>query len=216
MPAFHDNSDLMDPRSDEKHAGSTRIAENSQKSRIYKISAELFARHGYNSVGVAELCTAVNLGRGAFYYHVASKENILYEISKGYMEALNANALRILALGKPPQETIKILSADFMETMYQNQAEMTVCFRELHLLSADTQRDIRNLHQEYQDIWNKVIQDGVEEGSFRALHSAEFKALLGMYFYSFIWVNPEGRSPADELAGYFSRLVLAAIENKSA
>lgn len=193
----------------------SRIPADSQKTRIFKICAELFATHGFDSVGVAELCDAVGLGRGAFYYHVESKENILFEISKGYMEKLNEKAHEIAARDLPADELIVELSREFMQTMYENKSEMTVCFRELHLLGAEHQKTVRNLHRDYNDIWRDVIARGIESGLFRSIESVDLKALMGMYFYSFLWIRPEGSMSANKAARHFSRLVLDAIRHRA-
>lgn len=194
---------------------SSRGSADSQKARIFKICAELFAAHGFDSVGVAELCEAVGLGRGAFYYHVESKEKILFEISKGYMEQLNEEAREISSRDLAADELIAELSKGFMRTLYENKSEMTVCFRELHLLGPEYQKIVRNLHRDYNDIWRDVIAKGVEDKIFRPIDSIDLKALLGMYFYSFLWIRPQGSVSASKAARHFARLVLDAIKLRS-
>jgi len=59
-----------------------------QFERIQKIAADLFATRGYRAVGVAEIGEAVGLGRGALYYHISSKEDLLFSIVVRYIEDL--------------------------------------------------------------------------------------------------------------------------------
>lgn len=193
-------------------ASRDRKPADQQKTRIHKVCAELFAKHGYGSVGVAELCDAVGLGRGAFYYHVESKENILLEISKGYMESLCQEARQLTQDNFPVEDVIRDLSLNFMQTMFEHRFEMTVCFRELHLLSPENQKIVRQLHSDYEMIWHGVLQRGIENKSFRPLDKIDLKALLGMYFYSFLWARPGGAATAEQIAEHFSRLVLDAIK----
>lgn len=185
-----------------------------QKAFIHKVCAELFARNGYGSVGVAELCSAVGLGRGAFYYHVNSKEDILLDISVGYMQRLCAEAEETVAQNLPVDELIRRLSDLFLQTMFEHRSEMTVCFRELHLLSPENQRKVINLHRDYEALWRSVILRGIAEGAFREIHTIDLKALMGMYFYSFLWVKPQGSATASDIAARFSALVLEAIRKR--
>ena len=182
-----------------------------RKAFIHKVCAELFAKHGYGSVGVAELCTAVGLGRGAFYYHVVSKENILLDISVGYMQRLCAEAQVTMARNLPVEAAIRELSDLFLTTMFEHRSEMTVCFRELHLLSPENQRKVIALHRDYEMIWRSVISRGIDEGVFREINTIDIKALMGMYFYSFLWAKPNGNASTPELSQHFSRIVLEAI-----
>ncbi|WP_312530534.1 TetR/AcrR family transcriptional regulator [Paracoccus sp. (in: a-proteobacteria)] len=186
-----------------------------QKAFIHKVCAELFAKHGYGSVGVAELCSAVGLGRGAFYYHVKSKEDILLDISVGYMKRLCAEAEGTVAKNLSVDDAIRELSDHFLRTMFEHRAEMTVCFRELHLLSPENQRTVIDLHRNYEAIWRSVILRGTAEGAFRDIHTIDLKALMGMYFYSFLWAKPQGNATATEIADHFSTLVLEAIRQRN-
>lgn len=56
----------------------------------------------------AELGEAVGLGRGALYYHISSKEDLLYNISSHYMQLLIDVSRNIIAL-----ELIQISGSDY-------------------------------------------------------------------------------------------------------
>lgn len=68
--------------------GKFTITGSHQFERIQKIAADLFATRGYRAVGVAEIGDAVGLGRGALYYHIGSKEDLLFSIVVRYIEDL--------------------------------------------------------------------------------------------------------------------------------
>ncbi|HVL08618.1 MAG TPA: TetR/AcrR family transcriptional regulator [Burkholderiaceae bacterium] len=192
---------------------SVRLPRNvsGQKLRIERAAAELFARHGFGSVGVAELCAATDMGRGALYYHIKSKDSILFDIAAGYMRTLNAGAAQILQAGLEPNIMIRALSRLFLRVMFEDRNAMTVCFRELHSCTAEKQTAIRDLHRDYQQFWEKAIQAGVDAGSFRGVSKVQLKGLLGMYFYSFLWVNPFQSLSADQIADEFADIVLSAL-----
>lgn len=189
----------------------TDADENSKRSQIHKVSARLFAQHGYEAVGVPELCNATGLARGAFYYHADSKDSILFEISKGYMDLLIAGAQAILDQELRADTTIERLSEAFVRMSMSDQDEMVVCFREHHLLGAANQKKLQKQYGDYQAIWENAVAIGVEQGLFRPVHSIELRAILGMHFNSFLWLETKKTASADTVAGYFSRLILDAI-----
>src|SRR5690606_16610948 len=86
-----------------------------------------------------------------------------------------------------------------------------VCFREVNALTGDKHLIVMRLHAEYQDIWGKVTSDGATSGIFRPISVVALKGLLGMYFYSFLWINPKGKSTPEEIAEVFSDIVLRAL-----
>jgi AcrR family transcriptional regulator len=42
-------------------------------ARILEAAAACFGQHGYDAVGVAEICRQANVTKGAFYHHFPSK-----------------------------------------------------------------------------------------------------------------------------------------------
>lgn len=182
------------------------------KRMIMQVAAKLFADKGYGSVGISEVGDAAGLGKGALYYHIRSKEDLLFDIMTIYMVELIKAARTIEVDGSSVEQRVRSLSSSFMQIMFSSRPEMTVCFREIHALSDVKRRGVMSLHAEYQDIWERVFADGAREGIFRAVSKVESKALLGMYFYSFLWIRPDGAVSLDEIAAQFTGIVLRAMK----
>lgn len=185
-----------------------------QFERIQKIAADLFATRGYRAVGVAEIGEAVGLGRGALYYHISSKEDLLFSIVVRYIEDLVAAGQDTLESEPDPSKRIYLLSRKLMATIFANLSEMTVCFREADCLTGQRHRIVSNLHQAYQDIWTNTFREGEKKGIFRPLPNVAIKGILGMYFYSFLWLTPSGKSSSREIADIFADMALAMAESK--
>jgi AcrR family transcriptional regulator len=105
------------------------------RNRVLQIAATLFADRGYSAVGVNEIGEATGLGRGALYYHISSKEDLLYDITTAYMTDLVDGAKQIVADESEGIPRIKKLSRALMGAIAAHLPEMTVCFREVHALS---------------------------------------------------------------------------------
>lgn len=181
-----------------------------QKERIRRITAKLFADKGYRAVGVAEIGDAVGLGRGALYYHIRSKEDLLYDIMIRYITDLVMVGHQILEEYSDPRDRITQLSRYMMRTIANNLPELTVCFREADSLTGERHREVSQLHLRYQEVWATTIREGAEQGVFRELPQVALKGILGMYFYSFLWLNPSGRNTSDEIADIFADIVFRA------
>jgi len=186
-----------------------------QFERIQKIAADLFATRGYRAVGVAEIGEAVGLGRGALYYHISSKEDLLFSIVVRYIEDLVVAGRDTLESEPDPSKRIYLLSRKLMATIFANLSEMTVCFREADCLTGQRHRIVSNLHQAYQDIWTNTFREGEKKGIFRPLPNVAIKGILGMYFYSFLWLTPSGKSSSREIADVFADMALAMAESKN-
>ncbi len=185
-----------------------------QRERILKIAAQLFARLGYNAVGMSELQQAVKLGRGALYHHIRSKEDLLYDISREYIRELAQSARQIQAEVDDPVQRLQRLGTYLVRKIASHQAELTVCFREVSSLTAERHAEVMGWHAQYERVWRDTMVDGAEAGSFCPYDPVVLKAVLGMYFYSYLWMKPDGAlGPeiiADRLNGLARRMLAMA------
>ena len=184
------------------------------RQKVLQVAASLFADRGYSGVGVNEIGEATGLGRGALYYHISSKEDLLYDITTAYMSDLIADGRAIFDDESEPVQRIRRLSRALMMTISEHLSEMTVCFRELHALTAERRRAVTGLHGDYQGLWSTTIAQGVTKGVFTPTTSVVLKGLLGMYFYSFLWLVPRGPENAAEIGDAFAEVVLNSIRVK--
>ena len=67
---------------------------------IVDTSARVFARGGYHATGIAELCEVNGFGKGAFYYYIGSKEELLAAIHDRVMDEVMLGADRVAELGR--------------------------------------------------------------------------------------------------------------------
>lgn len=193
-----------------ENGGAADNATSKPKRVIMSKAAQLFAERGYGSVGISEVGDSAGFGKGALYYHIKSKEDLLYDIMTIYMRDLIQAASDIESSNQSAPGRVMELSRSFMSIMFSHRAEMTVCFREVHALQETKRRGVLRLHAEYQDVWARVLEEGAKAGELRALTKIELKALLGMYFYSFLWVRPDGAETLDSISEKFANIVLAA------
>lgn len=184
-----------------------------QTKRIESIRSQaalLFAQKGYSAVGIAELCEATRLGRGALYHHIDSKEDLLYDISTRYLEKLIEEGRQIAASELDTIQRLRKLSRSMISVVYANLSEMTVCFREIHALAGARHTHVLQLHSDYQQIWSDTLAMGVAQGKFRTMPKVAIKGIMGMFFYSFMWLRPDGEQTAEEVADVFSDLIIEA------
>lgn len=189
---------------------------SASKRLIMEAAAKLFADKGYGSVGISEVGEAAGFGKGSLYYHIRSKEDLLFDIMTAYMVELIDAAHTIEKNVKDIPARVRELSQSFMDIMFASRPEMTVCFREVHALTENRRKGVLKLHTEYQNIWLRVFSDGARQRVLRPLSKIEVKAILGMYFYSFLWIRSDGAVKVRAIAEDFATLVLraAAINTK--
>lgn len=181
------------------------------KERILRVAAELFARKGYHATGMAELGEAIGLGRGALYYHIGSKEGLLYEISVRHVEQMVSYGEELLTSRLTPEERFRRLSRQLMRTIADNLPELTVFFREVHSLSGQRNERLLALRDRFEEIWLQILQEGVEQGRFQIADPLAVKGILGLHNYSYLWLDPKGALAPEQIADRFSDMILHGL-----
>ena len=182
----------------------------SQRKKILKTAAKLFALNGYHAVGMTELQEAVQLGRGALYHHIHSKEDLLYDIAREYIADLVS--FSVCATAEPdPRERILKLGRHLVMKIASHQAELTVCFREVNCLTDPRHSEVMGLHLAYEKAWREAMMEGAEKGYFRPYDPIVLKGVLGMYFYSYLWIRPDGPLGPDTIADRFNDMALRML-----
>lgn len=184
----------------------------SSRDRLLRVAAELFATKGFHATGMSDLEKASGLGRGSLYYHISSKEELLFEVTSRYLLELIDFGKTLLATKMPAEHRLRQLSRGVMRASVEHLAELTVCFRELHSVAGERRAELLDLHRSYEKIWTDVLKAGVEEGIFRTADPLVVKALLGQHHYSYLWLRPGGSRSPEDVADFFCDLILLGLK----
>jgi len=184
------------------------------KARIVHAAARLFAQRGYHAVGMTELQDAVQLKRGALYHYIRSKEDLLYEISRQYIAELLEAGQRLMRDVSAPSDRLRCLGRDLVLKIVSHQSELIVCFQEVHALTSERHAEVMDIHAHYERLWRETFRQGAAEGQFRPFDAVVLKGLLGMYFYSYLWIKADGARSADEIAETLNELAARMLHKE--
>ncbi|CUJ68796.1 HTH-type transcriptional repressor KstR2 [Achromobacter aegrifaciens] len=158
---------------------------------------------------MAELCDNLGLSRGAFYHYFASKEALLDEICRQYVTQLLQMARQAQKDIPDPKERLQRLGKDLIQVIGEHRNELAVCFRETLSLGDDRRQAVLAIHAEYERIWKQTLIEGEEAGVFPPFSRDRLKAMLGMYYYSYLWLEPESESSMRRAHEVFDSILLA-------
>jgi AcrR family transcriptional regulator len=187
---------------------------NSTRARIVQVAAELFAERGYDATGIADLLAAAQISRGAFYYHIDSKETLLFEISKTQVDNMNAIAGMIAAGDGTADDKIHAMARSLIRNISDHRAEWAVFFRELPALTGERRTEILTARDDYEAYWLKVLREGAANSEFVPVTPLHVKGILGMLNYTYLWIDPHGKLSPEELADTFTGLLLNGLLKK--
>ncbi len=183
-----------------------------RREEIIDTSAHVFARGGYHATGIAELCEANRLGKGAFYHYIDSKEELLVAIHDRVMDEVMLGADRVAATGGSPSEQLAMLGDELLDVIRRYPDHVWVFLHEFPALTAKRADRFRDRRHDYEQRVEWVIRDGIAAGEFRDVDPRlTALAWLGMHNYTYLWLRPGGKISVREVADPFAEIFIRGI-----
>lgn len=185
-----------------------------RRDEILAIAAELFAERGFGATTVREIADSAGILSGSLYHHFDSKESMVEELLRTFLEEIT-HAYRVeAASGDDPVTVLRTLVRLAFESIGSRWATVSVMVNEYNLLISYPRFSfVQELSEETEELWVGVIDRGVRTGAFRADLDPRmtYRFLRDAIWVSVRWYQPTGRrSPAD-IADAYIGMLLAGI-----
>jgi AcrR family transcriptional regulator len=139
------------------------------RNRIIEAANMLFSKHGYDSTGVAEICEAAGVSKGAFYHHFPSKQALFLAEMETWLSGVNQifSQTRQQARDVP---TALMQMAELAGGIFQNADVRSSILLEFWVQAYRDpliwQKAIAP-YRRYQSYFAEMIQEGIDQGSLR-------------------------------------------------
>src|SRR5437763_10261202 len=185
-----------------------------RRQAIIDTSASVFARRGYHATGITELCAANDLGKGALYHYIGSKEELLAAIHDRVMDEVMGGADRVAEAGGSPSAQLALLGDELLDVIHRYPDHVWVFLHEFPALTGERAEQFRGRRRDYERRVEAVLQAGIDSGEFREIDPRlTALAWLGMHNYTYLWLKPGGPLSAREVAKPFAEIFMRGIAN---
>ena len=130
----------------------------------------MFARSGYHATGIDELCEANELGKGALYHYIGSKEELLAAIHDRVMDEVLARR-RSGGRGRrrPAGQQLAMLGDELLDVIHRYPDHVWVFLHEFPALTGERAEQFRAPAARLRASGSRrVLRAGVDSGDFRA------------------------------------------------
>jgi AcrR family transcriptional regulator len=183
-----------------------------RRRAIIDTSAKVFAQGGYHGTGIAELCEANDLGKGALYHYIGSKEELLVAITDLVMDEVLAGVDRVAASNGTAAERLRMLGNEYLDILVRYPDHVWVLLHEFPALTGERATEFHKRRHVFESAVEAILRDGVKTGEFRKTEPrVAALAWLGMHNHAYLWLRPGGRWSARDVAVDFADLFLHGI-----
>lgn len=185
-----------------------------RRDELLGIAGQLFADRGLRSTTVRDIADTAGILSGSLYHHFDSKEAMVDELLRGFLDGLFARYREIVDAGLSATETLRQLVVASFEAIDSRHTAVAIYQNEArHLASQDRFDYINERNIEFRDLWGSVLRRGVAEGDFRSDLDVAlvYRFLRDTVWVAVRWYRPGGSKSVDEIADQYLGVVLDGI-----
>jgi TetR/AcrR family transcriptional regulator, cholesterol catabolism regulator len=188
-----------------------------RRGELLDIAAKLFAERGLKATTVRDIADAAGILSGSLYHHFDSKESMVDEILRGFLDELFGTYDAILARHLPARERFEAIVTASFEALDRHHAAVAIYQNEARLLADQpTFSYIRARLAQFKAMWTELLRDGMQDGSFRGDLDID---LAYRFFRDTVWVGvrwyqPGGRTAVREVTAQYLAIVLDGIGSR--
>lgn len=188
--------------------------EPSRREELLHLAAAMFADRGLRATTVRDIADGAGILSGSLYHHFSSKEEMVDEVLRDFLDWLFDRYRQIVADEPNPMERLKGLFLTSFEAIEDRHAQVVIYQDEAKRLSAQPRfsyLDERN--QEQRKIWVDVLEQGIEEKHFRPDLDVDlvYRFIRDTTWVSVRWYQPGGPLTAAQVGRQYLAIVLGGI-----
>src|SRR5467141_3968646 len=191
------------------------VGENTA-DEIRQVALDLFFKRGFQATTLRHIASRVGIQVGSLYNHITSKGDLLFDIMETVMLDLLEDQ-RQVAQEQDVVERMRLLDYHHVKFHGERAKEVFIGNSELRSLNRTQRARIVSLRNEYEQMFQKELEDGIRQGKFlRVDVQVTAFGILAMTTWVSSWYSPRGRLSLEEIADIYSDLVLRGIWNPAA
>lgn len=176
---------------------------------IVATAAELFAGKGFGATSLDDIAERLGATKGALYYHVKNKEEILRLIYLMVLTVSEEPLARIAEADLPPDEKLGRAIAHHAAVAADRSPAMIVFYREQPHLTGPFAKEIILRKKAYETYFARIIMEGQAAGIFTKEIDPKIATfgILGMCNWLSQWYKTDGSFTHQRIAAMFVQMV---------
>lgn len=182
-------------------------------AEIVAAAAQVFARRGYHGASTQDIADVLGVRQASLYYYFASKEAALEAVCAYGVEDYALRAQHVLRGPGTASDKVANLIIQHFAPMAERLDFTRAFVGERRFLPAPARKRIRAIEKRYEQTIQRVIEQGIASGEFRADLDPRIAtlALLGLGTSAAAWIGREPRATPERVATSYVGLLVRAF-----
>lgn len=192
---------------------STEEQRELREAILFETAARLFNQYGFHGTSMAHLTEELGLTKGALYYYIKDKSDLLYQLHLKSAEATRLAHERGVSEGRNGYERIRGIVRHYVKTVTTSPTETFILLEE-GALEGPRAQEIMGLRKALELDMRHQIELGIQDGSIAPCNPKLVSfALVGAMAWITKWYDPAEGWTTDQtsqaMADLLSRMISA-------
>jgi AcrR family transcriptional regulator len=146
-----------------------QVRSEETRTRILQSALKLFSETGFDATGVAEICGAAGVSKGAFYHHFPTKQAVFLQLLEDWLRQLDDDLLGSLSGAPNVIDGLRGMAAKTRGVFAAADGRLSILLEFWGQARKDPevwQRAIAPF-QRYRAVFADIVRRGIAEGSLR-------------------------------------------------
>lgn len=174
----------------------------------------MFAERGLRATTVRDIADGAGILSGSLYHHFASKEEMVDELLREFLDWLFDRYQEIVDTNIDPLQRLKGLFMASFDAIEHRHAQVVIYQDEAQRLSSQPRFSyIEDLNRQQRKMWVEVLNQGTDQGCFRPDLDVVlvYRFIRDTTWVSVRWYQPGGPLTAQQVGQQYLAIVLGGI-----
>lgn len=185
-----------------------------RRDELLSLAATMMAERGLRATTVRDIADAAGILSGSLYHHFKSKEEMVDEVLRTFLDWLFDRYQQIIDTEPNPLERLKGLFMASFEAIEHRHAQVVIYQDEAKRLATQPRFDyVEARNREQRKMWVDVLKQGIEEGYFRPDIDVDlvYRFIRDTTWVSVRWYQPDRGLTAEQVGRQYLSIVLGGI-----
>ncbi len=184
-----------------------------RKQQIIQRALEIMKERGFSGLTMRDLAKSLGMEAASLYNHIASKDDLLEKVCFGIASALEEGILEVNDIYFNAVERLESAVRSHVNVLTKNLDASFVFVHEWRYLSPSQKQTFVERRNQYEKEFRKIIQLGIEEGSFEDVDPKFAVITLLSALNSLVdWYNKEGDLSPEDVSNHLFEFVCKAVD----
>lgn len=184
-----------------------------KKEEILRSASKIISKHGYDRATMDSIAAELFMTKGMLYYYFANKEDLLYQCHLMVLTEASRNINDIYEEAISSTEKLRKAIGAHIELVISEKDTFNMISKPGQIFSEDHIAAILNQRDEYTRTFDKIIQQGIEQGEF-VVHERKLVRMLILGALNWIqqWYSEDGEKSKEHIKEVYTEYLLKMLK----